>query len=301
MNLEYLKTFLVVGQVLNFTKASQLLHLSQPTISKQIKALEAQLQTSLLVRDTHNVLLTPAGQLLLDRGPAVIKNTDDLEALVLSTATERIDVIKISSSNYYNRVLFDFFWEFQQEHPNIKLMISHHSASTCINQLQSDAIDVAITYSYAMQGPTQDLASIPIGTDRYCLLVNHLHPFASKKSITPAELLTEHDIKVDPIALAALSEVKTIDAKTWNMFLHDVVSRSEGRISSDDIILMVRTGSCMAVMPYSVASQHKAGCGIVELDGLETAFKILLIWKKSESSAIIRGFIDAIRARLGTR
>lgn len=77
MTTEQMRTFLAVADCLNFTKAAERLYLSQPTISRQIQALEEECKTPLLVRTRKEVRLTPAGAIMVSH----LKNSlEEIEA-----------------------------------------------------------------------------------------------------------------------------------------------------------------------------------------------------------------------------
>ena len=65
MTTEQMRTFLAVADCLNFTKAAEKLYLSQPTISRQIQSLEEECKTPLLIRTRKEVILTPAGAIMV--------------------------------------------------------------------------------------------------------------------------------------------------------------------------------------------------------------------------------------------
>ncbi|WP_037912828.1 LysR family transcriptional regulator [Actinacidiphila yeochonensis] len=72
-----LRYFVAVAQELHFTRAAERLFVSQPALSKQIRALEGQLGVELLARDRHGVTLTPAGEALLPYARRVLDSWDD--------------------------------------------------------------------------------------------------------------------------------------------------------------------------------------------------------------------------------
>lgn len=72
VHLRELRYFVAAAEHLHFTRAAQALYVSQPALSKQIRALENQLRTPLFVRDRRSVILTPAGAALLPQARAVL-------------------------------------------------------------------------------------------------------------------------------------------------------------------------------------------------------------------------------------
>lgn len=73
MEIRVLKYFLTVAQAGNITKAANLMHLTQPTLSRQLQDLEKELGQKLFVRGSHNVVLTPEGVILRKRAEEIIE------------------------------------------------------------------------------------------------------------------------------------------------------------------------------------------------------------------------------------
>ncbi len=80
MELRVLRYFLAVAREGNITAAANFLHLTQPTLSRQIKDLEEELGQQLLIRKSHRVTLTPEGMLLRKRAEEIISMVDKTEA-----------------------------------------------------------------------------------------------------------------------------------------------------------------------------------------------------------------------------
>ena len=84
MELRVLRYFLAVAREGNITAAANFLHLTQPTLSRQIKDLENELGQQLLIRKSHQVVLTPEGMLLRKRAEEIIAMVDKTEAEFIS-------------------------------------------------------------------------------------------------------------------------------------------------------------------------------------------------------------------------
>src|SRR5918998_1254058 len=90
IELRHLRAFVAVAEDLNFGRAADRLHISQPALSRQIRALERLLGCELLRRSTHRVELTIAGAALLDRVRPVLREVDATVATVQSLGDELI-------------------------------------------------------------------------------------------------------------------------------------------------------------------------------------------------------------------
>lgn len=80
MELSLLREFIVLSQTLNYTKAAEILHLTQPTLSKHIVAMEKELGCSLLERDRRRVELTESGNVFAAAALQMVDTYDDAKA-----------------------------------------------------------------------------------------------------------------------------------------------------------------------------------------------------------------------------
>src|SRR5829696_2489157 len=88
IELRHLRAFVAVAEELNFGRAATRLYVSQPALSRQIRALERLLGCELLRRTTHRVELTVAGEALLDRSRRLLRDLDDAVAATQSVGGE---------------------------------------------------------------------------------------------------------------------------------------------------------------------------------------------------------------------
>jgi epsilon-lactone hydrolase len=88
IEVRHLRAFVAVAEELNFGRAAERLHLSQPALSRQVRALERLVGCELLRRSTHRVELTLAGEALLDRARQVIRDLEDAVAATQSVGGE---------------------------------------------------------------------------------------------------------------------------------------------------------------------------------------------------------------------
>lgn len=95
METRHLRYFIAVAEERHFGRAALRLHMAQPPLSQQIRQLEEQLGTQLLIRTTRKVELTPAGRLLLDRGRVLLEELEVLESDVQQVGAGATGVIRV--------------------------------------------------------------------------------------------------------------------------------------------------------------------------------------------------------------
>lgn len=180
MNTTQIKYFLAAARTLNFTEAARQLYISQPALSKQITAIEAELNMMLFVRSKKKVRLTPAAAVLLKELPALEEHYDDIirRARVANEGNAGELSIGILEGQMVGESFTEAFARFSETYPNVSVRLLRDSFSGLRRQLSEGTIDLAITLDFDIAGAVglswEQLATCPA-----LAVVSKHHPLAA--------------------------------------------------------------------------------------------------------------------------
>jgi DNA-binding transcriptional LysR family regulator len=145
MELRHLRYFVAVAEELSFRKAAQKLHLAQPPLSTQIKALELELGVQLLERTTRSVSLTHAGRVFLEEARAVLALSSQAQRRTQEAAhglvgTLRLGVIAPAANAWLARILRSF----RQQFPGVQLSVYDLTTPDQLQRLREGALDAGL-------------------------------------------------------------------------------------------------------------------------------------------------------------
>ncbi|MBQ2086261.1 MAG: LysR family transcriptional regulator, partial [Oscillospiraceae bacterium] len=148
MDLEVLKNFLVVANEENITRASELLHISQPTLSRQIQSLEEEFGAKLFTRDKKRTTLTAQGLLLQKRSIELLDMYRKTQVEVQSEPGVITGDINIACiyAKALNPIL-EIGKEVASEHPGTRLLVSNGDMYTVRELVQSGQVDFGLVYA----------------------------------------------------------------------------------------------------------------------------------------------------------
>ncbi|EDW5948392.1 LysR family transcriptional regulator, partial [Salmonella enterica subsp. enterica serovar Enteritidis] len=119
-----LKTFITLVEVKNFTKASEILHISQPSVSLHIKNLEQDFQTTLFIRSPKSVQITPTGEILYKRAKQMMAIAEAAREDILAFHHEIQGTLVIGSSFTIGEyILPPIIASLQQQFPQLELQV----------------------------------------------------------------------------------------------------------------------------------------------------------------------------------
>jgi DNA-binding transcriptional LysR family regulator len=171
-----LKVFLAVADNLSFTRAAEVLFLTQSAVSHQISKLERQLGSALFVRQGRQVSLTDAGQTLVPHARRVFAAIRDAEAAVQLAARPDAGVLRIgASSTACQHLIPEALREFRESFPAYSLAISPGDGPVVADNVLEGAIDLGVMVRLDRR---PKLTYYDLFTDELGFLVSPLHPWA---------------------------------------------------------------------------------------------------------------------------
>lgn len=188
MELRQLKYFAKVAETLNFSEAAKMLCITQSTLSQQIKQLENELDTPLLIRSSHKVTLSEAGELILPHVRRVIYEAESCADRINDLNKLASGSLSIGVTYSFSPILTETLLLFMKQYPKIRLNIYYKPMNELMELLKERVVDFVLAFK-----PTQSIE----GVESHILFQNYLaaivsehHPLASKEKVTVAELRT---------------------------------------------------------------------------------------------------------------
>lgn len=188
MEIRVLKYFLAAAQQGSITNAANSLHLTQPTLSKQLKELEIELGHKLFIRGQHNISLTPEGQILKKRAEEIIEMVEKTQN-EFTTARDTIsgDIFIGCGETDSMRQVGEILQEIHLKYPEIKYHINSGNADDITERLDKGLLDFGLLlapinlskYEY-IKFPTYDIWGVVMKKD---------DELAKKKSLKLEDIL----------------------------------------------------------------------------------------------------------------
>ena len=285
MELRVLRYFLVVVREESITKAAEVLHITQPTLSRQIKELEEDVGVTLFERGTRKITLTNEGVLLRRRA-------EDIVALVDKTSQELLEQDEEVSGEIFVgwgeveavHQMAELFKAFKKKYPLVKFSTYAANATDVTYKLDKGLLDVGLLLE-------------PVSIDKYeyirlnvkehwMAIIKANDPLAKKKFITPKDLIGRN------LILPMRSET-TGEVRAW---LGDVINKVTTDIKSSfstNTTIMVEHGLGIGIsiegsLPY--LDTKKVCCR--RLKPALTATNVLAWRRQQPTSLAVQKFIE---------
>lgn len=188
INLELYRIFYVVAETKNITKASEILNISQPAVTKHIKNLESELGNPLFIRTKKGVILNEYGEKIFLNVKQALNLLSESEKEISKYKSLNKGTIKIGiSTTLARKYLLKYIKKFHETYPNIVIDIYTDATKDLIKQLKNGVIDIII--SKFPQNRDNDLDYIYLDKTKYIFVANEEYSFLSNKTIPIKKLV----------------------------------------------------------------------------------------------------------------
>ena len=145
MQFNQLRYFVAVAETNHFTRAAEVMHVSQPSLSQQIKALERELGADLFLRARGNITLTDAGEALLPMARRILADADAARREVQELAELRRGHVRLGATpSLCTGLLPDVLRAYRRQYPGINLLVQESGSHDLVRDLARGALDLAL-------------------------------------------------------------------------------------------------------------------------------------------------------------
>ena len=282
MEIRVLNYFLMVAREENITKAANLLHLTQPTLSRQMIQLEEELGVTLFHRSKHRIVLTEDGMLLRGRATEIValadKTKNDFQhRQERLSGTVAIGSGELKSSRFLTRLITDF----QAENPLVTFAFYSGNSDNIKERIERGLLDAGL-----LQEPV-DIAKYsfihtPI-REQWGVLVREDSGLAAKDSVSP------EDLSGVPLIMPEREHVQNELLNWFGPYAESLHITATGNLLYNLASLTRDSGSCVLTLNLDCIYE---GLRFIPLaPGLDSG--TVLVWKKTQAfSPAAAAFID---------
>lgn len=293
MDIRHLEYFSEVAQHLSFTKASQALHVTQPSISKAIKNLEGELGVPLFYRSSKQLELTDAGKAVLINAKKVLEAFNNLtleltDIMELKSGEIRIGIPPIVGAAFFSK----FISQYKEKYPHVKITLTEVGTKKIKKGVEDGSLDIGLICTLPAQGSSFEI--LKVIKDPLMLIVHNDHSLASKSKVH------FHELENEPFILYrkdfTLYDL-IIEECAKNNFQPNIVCESSQK---DFLLGMVEGKMGIALLPSKICKDiNKEELTVLPFHTSNIDLELGMIWKKNKYlSFAVREFISTSRQYL---
>lgn len=288
MELRHLRYFVAVAQALNFTRAAEKLHTSQPSLSSQIRDLETCVGVPLLVRDKRKVALTAAGECFLQDALAILEQAENAKIRARKTVQEdnhfTIGFVPSAEVNLLPKVLPLFRLKQPDTHIELVSLITTEQEE----KILSGELDVGL-----MRHPvySPELEYLELIHEPLVVVLPVNHPLASEKAISAQQLNGVNFVSTDPAYSGVLAKI----VKNW--FQQQKSQPNIVQVATNILVTMnlVGMGLGVTLIPGYMNNFNTGQVVFRPIIGDIPTISLLMAWKKGDLKPALRDFIELVQ------
>ena len=191
MEIKQLKAFAAIAEEKTFTAAAKVVNVTQAAISMQIRQLEDEIGLQVFTRTPRRVILTEAGEKLLERTRRILREHDSALQELAEIAGAEHGRLRIGSASamFATDQLPNILEKLKTKYPNAEISVSSGTSKTLVDKIMHGETDIAFV---SLPVETPNIQTELLYSDEVVAIAHPSHPLADQKCISAADLAGEH-------------------------------------------------------------------------------------------------------------
>ncbi len=277
--------FVVVADTQHVGKAADLLHITQPPLSRQIALLEKSLGVALFKRHPKGVSLSPAGRQFYEDAKRIIRSTEQAGVNAKLVSEGKLGSLNIGFMMHaaYN-IVPGITRKFMQDFPKVSLRLQEVIPSQLVSSVQKGEFDGAIMLKPRVPA---GIAALDICTEKLCLAVHIGHPLSKETRVTAA-MLSSFPFIATPFNVAPALREAIEEYCRGADFVPDVILETQ---LQQTIVTLVAEDLGIALVPEPVQKlQHENVIFIPLVDA--PVVEYAMIWRDDNENPALKAFVE---------
>lgn len=278
MDLRHLNYFLVLAEELNFSRAAERLHISQPPLSRMIQQIEKELGVLLFERSKRNVTLTSAGLELLHDAKQMVLQMQTVKKRLAILGKGRTGTLKIG---YVGAVMHTelpaLLANFIKNFPEINLQFEEQPNTGLLHGLNNNTLDAAFVRTWLH---SENLTERIILKESFAAVVPARHPLASKKRIAVGDLKNENFITFTRECGPTIFDNFLMLCSKAGFTPHILHHASQ----LNSVLRLVESGFGVSILPMNIYKGYNLKLKFIPLSNAQESVPLIMLMRKGNTN-----------------
>jgi len=253
MDLRQIRSFLSIAETLHFGRSAELIHLSQPALSLQIRALEEEVGVRLLERNRRKTTLTAAGFAFRDDAAAALSQLEQAIRRARLAASGKVGRLRIGFiSTAGSEIVPDIVRQFRELNPEVEFSLRNILTAEQVQMLENGSLDIGFLRLPISGYPALDV--VTVHREPFVLVVPSAHPLAKRKSVRLRELAGQDFVMYERTYAPGFHDL--IFGMLSDARIVPNVCQTAGEIPT--LVSLVASGMGITILPASVVKHYVA-------------------------------------------
>ena len=294
MELRQIRSFLSVAETLHFGRSAELIHLSQPALSLQIRALEEEVGVRLLERNRRKTTLTAAGLAFRDDAAGVVSQLDQAIRRARLAADGKLGLLRIGFiSTAGNEIVPNLVRRFRESSPEVVFSLRNILTTDQIQMLSAGSLDIGFLRLPIGEHP--ELEVVEVHREPFVVVTPLSHKLAKRRRVALHELSGEDFVMYERSYAPGFHDL--IFGMLRDAGVVPNVRQTAGQMPT--LISLVDSGMGISILPASAVKHSGASVVACEIAGSTAMSEIAIAVNKGNRAAVVGTFRSLALKELG--